>query len=103
MSLKMIAAIKMLGAVSLAAGVILTVVYASEGEAKRVPPALQKRAELPPGWQQKLVIGWPLEEAIFNHGVEIELKNNPPGVITIRVEDRIIRVFKATREVVDIF
>jgi hypothetical protein len=103
MSLKMIAIIKMIVVVSLTAGVTLSVVHANESESKRAPHVLQKRAELPPGWQQKLVIGWPIEEAIFNQGVEIELKNNPTGVITIRVEDRIIRVIKATREIVDIF
>jgi hypothetical protein len=86
-----------------ATGMLLGPVQGRENTSGSLHPVLQSKIELPPGWQEKLILGQPLDETVFNRGIEIPLGNNPAGVITIRVEHRIIRVVEATREVVDIF
>lgn len=70
-----------------------------------LPPGLQKKAErgkpLPPGWQKKLQVGAILDDDIYHHGVVIRPRDRD-GYITIRVDNEIIRLVDATREIVEI-
>lgn len=72
---------------------------------KPLPPGLQKKAErgkpLPPGWQKKLAKGEILDRAVYARSKQIGQVDSR-GIVTIRVEDRVIRLYKATREIVDI-
>lgn len=56
---------------------------------------------MPPGWQKKLKKGEILEEGIYKQAVVVKPANNK-GIITIKVDDRVIKLFKATREIIDI-
>lgn len=70
-----------------------------------LPPGLQKKAErgqpLPPGWQKKLQVGAILDDDIYHYGVVIRPRDRD-GYITIRVDNEIIRLVDATREIVEI-
>jgi len=73
-------------------------------EAKTLPPGLQKKADignLPPGWKKKMVVGSTIGEGVVGQGVIIDSVDES-GVVTIKVEDKIIRLIKATREIVEI-
>lgn len=72
--------------------------------AKTLPPGLQKKASngnLPPGWQKKMVVGDTMDEGVVDQGDIIDSADSS-GVVTIRVEDKIVRLIKATREIVEI-
>ena len=72
--------------------------------AKTLPPGLQKKADngnLPPGWKKKMVVGSTIGEEVVGQGVIIDSVDES-GVVTIKVEDKIIRLIKATREIVEI-
>ncbi len=78
----------------------------SEGhKGKSLPPGLQKQVNrgrpLPPGWQDKLQVGQRLDDEIFNHGVIIASEPRL-GHISIRVDDRVIRLIAATHEIIDV-
>ena len=68
-----------------------------------LPPGLKMNHErgkpLPPGWQKKLKVGDVLDEQVYAHG---QVVARGDGVITIRVDDRLIRLAKDTREILDI-
>ena len=72
---------------------------------KHLNRGMQKRIErgkgLPPGWQKKLVRGNTLDRDIYEHGVVVE-PLNIRGEITIEVDQRLIRLHKATMEIIDI-
>lgn len=78
--------------------------YAKNDKEKKVPPGLQKKVErggeLPPGWQKKLKRGEKIEPEVIEHGEVIETSSD--GHVTVKVDDRIIKVIKNTREIVDI-
>ena len=79
---------------------------------KKLPPGLKKKlergGELPPGWQKKLVRGEILDERVYRHAHRVELTSRSnsiahiEGTIVVRVDDRLIRLYEATREIVDI-
>jgi hypothetical protein len=86
----------------------LTIACTSPALAKKdkpLPPGLQKKLErgeaLPPGWQKKLAKGEVLDRAVYARSHELVPVNNK-GVVTIQVEGRVLRLYKATREIVDI-
>jgi len=86
----------------------LSVAWAPSAYAKKdksLPPGLQKKAErgqpLPPGWQKKLAKGEILDRTVYAHSKQIGPVDSR-GIVTIQVEDRVIRLYKATREIVDI-
>jgi hypothetical protein len=56
---------------------------------------------LPPGWQKKLVKGEVLEEPIYKKS-EVVIPVDSEGLLTVRVEGKLIRLIEATREIVDI-
>ncbi len=79
----------------------------------RLPPGVQKKVDrggsLPPGWEKKLKKGAILDLEVYRHGqpVSSAMKARLPigdkGTIDIRVEGKIIRLYKATRTIVDVF
>ena len=89
----------------IAAALISGPVYAKKDKDKPLPPGLQKKVarggELPPGWKKKLQKGAVIEREVYEHGTVIK-PVDATGVITIKVDDKIIRLMKATREIVDI-
>ncbi len=81
-----------------------TPLYATNKD-KSLPPGLQKKVDsgesLPPGWQKKLRKGEILDYRVYRHGSIVVPANNK-GIITIKVEDKVIRLMEATREIIDI-
>ncbi|MDH5712001.1 MAG: hypothetical protein OEZ15_10120 [Gammaproteobacteria bacterium] len=72
---------------------------------KQLPPGLQKKADkgqpLPPGWQKKLAKGEKMDEEVYKQG-EIVVPINSHGEITLRVDDKVVRLYKATREIIEV-
>lgn len=62
---------------------------------------LQRGQSLPPGWRKKLHRGDVLDAEIYSHG-EIVVPLDSHGLVTIRVEGKLIRLYHATREVAEI-
>jgi hypothetical protein len=80
-------------------------VMAKEKNAQSLPPGLAKNQArgkpLPPGWQKKLARGVVLETQVYDAGSVVVPVDNS-GLLTIRVEGKLIRVMEKTREIVDI-
>lgn len=80
-------------------------VHAKPDREKGLPPGLAKKAErgqpLPPGWQKKLQKGQTLDKAVYDHG-RVVVPLDDKGYISIRVEDKVIRLLNATREIIDV-
>ncbi len=76
-----------------------------KGEKKKLPPGLQMNVErgkpLPPGWQKKIAKGEILDNNIFLQG-QIVVPVDSDGLITIQIEGKLVRLYKATREIVEI-
>ncbi len=74
-------------------------------QVKPLPQGLQMKLErggsLPPGWQRKLVRGEVLDESIYRQG-EIVIPVDDRGLLTVRIEGKLIRLVEATREIIDI-
>jgi len=72
---------------------------------KQLPQGLQMKLDrggsLPPGWQKKLVRGEILGEPIYSHS-EIVIPLDSNGLLTVRVEGKLIQLIEATREIVEI-
>lgn len=72
---------------------------------KRLPPGLQKKASkgkpLPPGWQKKLAKGEILDREVVRRS-EIVVPLDSRGLVTIRVEGKLVKLYKATREVAEV-
>lgn len=70
-----------------------------------LPPGLQKKVQkgkpLPPGWQKKLKVGERLDRRVYEQSVVIVPKDRN-GLMTIRVEGKVIRLVAATMEIVNI-
>lgn len=63
---------------------------------------LDRGGSLPPGWQKKLAKGEVLEESVYNHG-EVVIPIDSNGMLTVRIEGKLIKLIEATREIVEIF
>ena len=76
-----------------------------KGENKPLPQGLQMKLDrggsLPPGWQKKLVKGEVLGEPIYNHS-KVVIPIDSEGMLTVRVEGKLIKLIEATREIVEI-
>lgn len=80
---------------------------------KTLPPGLQKKAargcDLPPGWQKKIARGEVLDAEVYRHATRLPVeltKTLPPapeGTVLIKVEGKVIRLYEATRTIVDVF
>ncbi len=72
---------------------------------KSLPQGLQMKLErggtLPPGWQRKLVRGEVLDESVYRQS-EIVIPVDDRGLLTVRIEGKLIRLVEATREIIDI-
>jgi len=79
---------------------------------KKLPPGLEKKlertGELPPGWQKKLRKGEILESDLYK--IAEKISDSPksyspkptPGTELLKIEDRIIRIKKDTKEILEI-
>lgn len=80
-------------------------VLAKNDKNKPLPPGLQKKVasgkSLPPGWQMKLTKGEKMDDAVYQQG-EIIVPINSHGEITLRVDDKVVRLYKATKEIIEI-
>ncbi|MDH5433271.1 MAG: hypothetical protein OEY19_04950 [Gammaproteobacteria bacterium] len=96
----------------LAVSSLATVVDAKPPKDKQLPPGLQKKVErggqLPPGWQKKLAKGVILEPTVYAQAVPIAKKEYKAfggvieGTVVVRVDDRVLRLARATHEIIDI-
>lgn len=78
-----------------------------------LPPGLQKKVdrggELPPGWQKKLAAGEVLEQAVYEQAeplpksVFMTLPQQPQDTEIVTIEDKVVRVMKDTRRILDVF
>jgi hypothetical protein len=79
--------------------------HGKKAKQKPLPPGLQKKVErggeLPPGWQTKVKAGEVLDEQVYAKGKVIKPVDKK-GDELIRVEDKILKVHKKTREVREI-
>lgn len=79
------------------------VAQATPGHNNGLPPGLQKKAErgepLPPGWAKKLHRGDRFPEHYYRYSDVYRVDDRYDR---IRLEDRIYRVIRDTREIVDI-
>jgi hypothetical protein len=82
-------------------------------KSKGVPKGLQKKAarggDLPPGWQNKVAEGEVLAPEIYRHASPIpaelarKLPPAPDGTVLVKVEGKVIRLYEATRTILDVF
>ena len=90
-------------AVSIVSVAAAAPVLADQGAGEGLPPGLEKKVDrggqLPPGWRKKVNVGEPLRRDIYDAGVVIA---DDEGLLTVRVEGKLIRLIKATREVIEI-
>ncbi len=88
------------------AGFISAPLYAKKPQKmKQLPHGLQKKVErgkpLPPGWQKKIARGEVLDSETYKRGkVIVPLDKN--GLVTMQVDGKVVRLFKATREIFDV-
>ncbi len=72
---------------------------------KALPPGLEKKAErtgqLPPGWQKKLAVGERLDSQVYKNAL-VTVPAEKDGIVTVKIDGRIIRLIDATREIVEI-
>ena len=82
-------------------------------KAKGLPPGLAKKVarggQLPPGWQKKCVKGEIMPEPVFRQchplpqEVVVKLPPPPPDTIVVAISGKVVRLAKATREILDVF
>lgn len=89
------------------AGLVTGPIYAgkNKNKTKTLPYGLQNKLQqgkpLPPGWQKKLSRGSVLDAQVYSHGVVVvPLDKN--GLLTVRIEGKLIRLYEATREIAEI-
>ena len=86
-------------------GLVAGPVYAKNDKDKKMPPGLQKKAakgqSLPPGWQKKLAKGEVMDKRVYQHA-QIVVPVDSRGLVTIRVEGKLVRLYQASREIVEI-
>lgn len=74
---------------------------------KDLPPGLAKKNKIPPGWQKKIRRGEPVPADIWEfrvplpHEILVKLPPPPPGVVLVRIHDRVLKVRERTHEVLD--
>ncbi|MDH5355166.1 MAG: hypothetical protein OEY09_12055 [Gammaproteobacteria bacterium] len=92
---------------SVIAGLIVSPVLAGNhsNKHKKLPYGLQLKLNqgkpLPPGWERKLSPGTVLNKEFYNHG-EVVVPVDKDGLLTLRVEGKLIRLYEATREISEI-
>ncbi len=79
-----------------------------EKKQKPVPYGLEKKTQkgepLPPGWQKKIQKGEVMDEDMLKRARIIHSKEYPktPGSEIYQIENKIFRVMKATREILEV-
>lgn len=74
---------------------------------QQLPPGLAKQGKIPPGWQKKLAVGQRVPNDIWAYRVPLpheilaRLPPPPPGVVLVRIEDKVLKVVEKTHEVLD--
>ncbi len=72
---------------------------------RELPPGLQKKVQrggaLPPGWEKKVQVGQPIEAEVYQHR-EVVVPVDDKGLVTVTIGGKLIRLYEATREVVEI-
>lgn len=72
---------------------------------KQLPPGLAMNAQrgkpLPPGWQKKISPGKIIDKDIYMHG-KIIAPLDPLGIVTIKIDDKIMRIHKKNMEILEI-
>jgi len=78
-----------------------------------LPPGLQKKVErggqLPPGWQKKLAAGEVMDQQVYTKAepipqdVFMSLPPQPYDTEIVTIEDKVVRVMKDTRRILDVF
>lgn len=84
-----------------------------QGDSSALPPGLQKKAarggQLPTGWERKLQVGRPLERGLYDSSrpvsstLRAQLPAGRSGTVEVRLEGKVVRLMKATHEIVEIF
>jgi hypothetical protein len=82
-------------------------------KSKGLPKGLQKKVagggDLPPGWQTKVAKGEVLDQGVYRHAVPLpreltmKLPPAPDGTVLVKVEGKVIRLYEATRTILDVF
>lgn len=96
---------------SICALVVVLTSFMVNGEAlakkehdKTLPPGLAKKAAkgqaLPPGWQKKLAVGDTLDQKVYEQSKVVSRSDD--GIVTIKVEGKILKVIEHTKEIVEI-
>ncbi len=87
------------------ASLIASPVYAKKDKGKQLPPGLQKKVErgqsLPPGWQKKLAKGEVMDKNVYQQS-QVVVPLDSRGLVTIRIEGKLVKLYKATREIVEV-
>ena len=80
--------------------------HKNKNKKKRLPPGLQKKVDrgqaLPPGWQKKVARGQVLDARVYRMG-RVIIPVDQYGAVSILVDNKVIRVIQATREILDVF
>jgi hypothetical protein len=86
--------------------------YDKQDKQKSLPPGLQKKYErtgdLPPGWEKKLRLGEVLDAEIYDSSTPVygeyggHIYEEKPGTELLRIEDKILRITKNTKEILEI-
>lgn len=96
---------KYISLIALAVTCSSTITMAKPYKEKSLPPGLEKKlertGELPPGWEKKLQVGKPMDIDVYRHS-SIVVPVGRDRIITVKVEDKLVRLFEATREIVEI-
>lgn len=83
----------------------------NKGKQKPLPPGLQKKlargGELPPGWQKKLARGEVIDGDLYSQSEPLPYDwarqlHDPAGTETRVIGDKVFRVMRNTREILDI-
>lgn len=82
-------------------------------KAKKLPPGLAKKVargrDLPPGWDKKCVPGAIMPPEVYKvchplpKEVVVKLPPPPAGTILVAVDGKVVRLVKATLEILDVF
>jgi hypothetical protein len=78
-----------------------------------LPPGLAKKAArgepLPPGWQKRVVPGETMSGEVFERceplpeELVVRLPAPPAGTVIVSIEGRVVRLMRATMEILDVF
>lgn len=79
--------------------------FAKNEKQKSLPQGLQMKLDrggsLPPGWERKVVRGEVLDESLLDNS-EIVIPIDSDGLLTVRIEGKLIKVIEATREIIEV-